>query len=519
MESFYSEADEIFAREYTPPSDVRRSFSAESWGEVIGSAIPEAVEQQCQCPGKCSGEIDRSERYFESPGFGSFDESSAGAPQSEAAFEAAFEAASWTEQGLEYPEREEHEESTELAQYFGPDLEAPADCYKLRGDEPKFAIYPGATSDGIAEPFKTPDPTNYGVTLLDYKVNDYSLRAAHQQALQALIAKIAADERSGLFSASGGWQISIDGFASKTGNFEHNRTLSHWRAWVAARALECLAAQAGLPPNRVVVMDIVGKGYEDDALANVEDPRRRRIQVSVHPPVARQPEKPRSSDKFKVCIEQLDFKVYPLPLPKSIPPHIRIAAEILAYAKVTARYRIYDRELGSSALYAYAGKGVSIQLPVDRMIPKVVKDYIPKPLWDLLGKFLASITPGGRNPKRGCAEFDVNVHRVPDPKRDKPNVVEVRSFGGATDLVIPSPGLGGVQIGFKNSIFRNNAKAQYKPNPLEIDWPRKLAARAVILTEGTATRVTSTPAREASEEVSDEWTELPAFFTEATYSV
>ena len=540
MESFYGEADGVFTSTSAPRGE-SRAWSVENWGESISGRS----ESRCTACRELSGEIEAAEQFpYAETAFcesgeispeqwsgadtaNNFAESGAQSFSNEDA-----EAAFWTEQGLEYPEASyagevyeigEHERfdsefiepsrfsadetSLEWTQYAEPERETPADCFKSRGDEPKFKVYPGATAEGMAEPYKTADPKIYGVTLLDYKVNDHSLRPAHEQALQALIAKIAADERAGLFSQSGGWQIDINGFASKTGNIDHNKTLSYWRANVAARALECLAAQAGLPPRRVSIKDVVGHGFEDDAIQNLEDPRRRRIQLSVHPPVVNKPEKPRTSNKFRICIEKLDPEVHFLPLPKFVPPQIRAVTEIMGYAKVTARYRIYDRELNSAQTYLYVGKGVVIQVPLDRVIPKKVKDKIPKSLWNLLGKVLGSIVPGGKDHGRGCTNFDVNVHRTADPIRNPPPVVEVRSFGGATDLAIPAPGLGGVQIGFKNSIFRYNGKATYSPNPLEIDWPRNLATRLVILTEGSATQVAATSREAGAEESSAGWLE------------
>jgi outer membrane protein OmpA-like peptidoglycan-associated protein len=365
-----------------------------------------------------------------------------------------------------------------------------AACCGTRGDEPKFAVYPGATAEGLAEPYNTNDPTKYGTVLWDYKVNDYTLRPAHSAALRALVTKIAADDRAGTFSASGGWVIGIDGFASRTGDFNHNKSLSYWRATVAARCLECLAAQAGLPPNRVSIGSIEGKGYEDTAAANVEDPRGRRIVVTVKPPGAKSPSvKPRTSNKFTICILDLKNEIYKVPLPKQAPGLLKAAVGIIGYAKTTARYRITDRELGRAQTYLYVGKGVVIDVPVDKIIPKKAKDVLPKPLWDLLGKVLGNTVPGGRKPGRECAPFDVFPSRTADPIRNPPAVIDVQSFGGATDMAVPAPGLGGVQIGFKNTTFRYNAKATYRPNPLEIDTARNLTTRVVILTDGTSRMV------------------------------
>ena len=91
----------------------------------------------------------------------------------------------------------------------------------------------------------------------------------HREALQKLVARIAADDRSGKFTESGGWSITIDGFASRTGSAAHNESLSAWRMMIAARCVECLRDKAGLRSGRIVI-DSKSRGYGYlDALPNL----------------------------------------------------------------------------------------------------------------------------------------------------------------------------------------------------------------------------------------------------------
>lgn len=360
-------------------------------------------------------------------------------------------------------------------------MTTPGQCCGLRGDEPKFPIGNAATPNGVAESFIDPDPRIYGFQLWDYKINDYALRPRHKEALQSLIARIAADDRSGKFSESGGWSVTLDGHASKTGSAAHNDTLSYWRMAVAARCVECLAAKAGLPARRVVIDDKSrGHGYLE-AISNLEDPRRRLVRVTVHPPGVKPPPPRPPSDRFNICFQSITPKVVPLPIPELL--------DILAIATCNARFKIDDAKTGESQFYEYNGKGIALQVPIDKVIPKKVKDRIPKPLMDMIAKMLKSIVPGGGTPGTGCAPFRVHVHPTPDPKRIPAPTVTVRSFAGKSDLVVPAPGLGFTQIAFHNWLFFNKSRALIIPDPLEINTHAALTTRAVVATEGQSRMV------------------------------
>lgn len=388
--------------------------------------------------------------------------------------------------------------------HSGAGGEVPTLCCRPRGDEPKFPVYPGATPDGVAEPYTTDDPKEYGVALWDYKVNDYALRPAHESALRSLVAKIAADDRAGVFSEYGGWHIDIEGFASRTGSDAHNKNLSWWRANVAARCILCMAEQAGLSAHgRLSVGSVEGKGYEG-ATSNEEDPRRRRLQIRVRPPRKAEPIPPRhAKDNFRLCLMSHKEEVSKV---------LRIYG-ILGYARVEARYRIQDRRTHEHQDYEYIGRGVAIDVPVDKVIPKKVMDKIPKPLWKLLTKALGGVViPGKGGPKCSeearWADFDVTVVPPVDPKHDPPRaIVGVKSFGGKVAMAWPAPGLGAVQIDFKNPIFLYNAKAKYEPNPLQLQVDRTLTVRAVILTEGTARMISRREHEATSAESSTVWYE------------
>ncbi|MDJ0353909.1 D-Ala-D-Ala carboxypeptidase family metallohydrolase [Pseudarthrobacter sp. PH31-O2] len=380
-------------------------------------------------------------------------------------------------------------EAAPFALLEAPSPRAPV-CGALRGDEPKFRLGGASTKEGVAEPRTTQDPRVYGVQLWDYKVNDYALRARHLQALQILVAKIAADVRSGRFSDAG-WKISVDGFASRTGNVDHNVSLSFWRMTTVARCLECLLAAAGIPPGRVTMGDQRGLGFQD-AVPNVEDPRRRLVQVSVHPPGLRPPPVRPSSDRFEICFTSLKNQVQSLPIPGT--------AGMLGVARTTAAYRIRDIQTRQVQAYSYTGLGFMLQVPVDKIIPAGVKKRLPKPLLDMIGKLLAKVVPGGGKPGTGtCTPFGVFVFPTPDPVRIPGPVIGVRSFAGDADLMVPAPGLGNVQIRFNNSIFRLHSKALVNPDPLEVNVSRALSAKAIIGTQGTATMVGPVSHEDSSE--------------------
>lgn len=370
------------------------------------------------------------------------------------------------------------------------DDEAPgAACCGLRGDEPKFRIGGFATPDGVAEPRSTPDPRVYGIHLWDYRVNDYSLRPRHRDALRKLVDRIAADVRSGRF-ADANWRVTIDGFASRTGSEQHNLNLSWWRMNTVARCLECLVVQAGLPPGRVVLGDQRGLGYEN-AIPDVEDPRRRLVQVTVHPPSMAPPRPKPLSDRFRICFTSLDNKVRTLPIPG--------LHGMFGIASTTATYRIEDVRTRESQEYTFSGRGAAFQVPLNKVVPARVRDKIPKPVLDMITKLLGRTVPGGGRPGTGaCTPFGVHVFPTADPRRNPPPVITVRSFGGPVDLVVPHPALGSVQIGFRNTIFRLHAKALVKPDPLEVDVRRTLAPRVVVGVQGTATPVVRS--REAADE-------------------
>jgi hypothetical protein len=367
----------------------------------------------------------------------------------------------------------------------------PGPCCGLRGDEPKFRVGNATTPDGVAESFTTSDPRIYGFRLWDYKVNDYTLRPRHKEALQALVARIAAEERSGRFSASGGWQITLDGFASKTGSFDHNKSLSAWRMMVAARCLECLAAKAGLPPRRVVIDDrSEGHGYLD-AIPNLEDPRRRMVNATVHPPEIKPPPVRPPSDQFKICFLSITPKIIPIPIPIKVIDEFQ---KILAIATTNAKFKIEDVKTGESQVYEYNGKGIALQVPIDKVIPKKVRDRIPKPLMDMIANMLKRVVPGGGTPGTGCAPFRVVVRPSSDPKRFPSPTVTVRSFSGKSNLIVPAPGLGLTQIAFNNSIFFLK-RTLIVPDPLEVNTHAALTTRVVVATEGL-TRMIAAGARE-----------------------
>jgi len=225
-------------------------------------------------------------------------------------------------------------------------------CCGLRGDEPKFPVGGMATPNGVAEALVTPDPRVYGYQLWDYRVNDYRLRPGHNQALKDLVAKITSDLRSGRFSDVN-WRITVDGFASRTGSYNHNLSLSYWRMATAARCLECLISQAGLPAGRVVLGDTAGRGYEG-AVPNVEDPRRRLVQVAVHPPDLKPAPVRPPSDRFRLCVTSLEATS-----DVSVP----FTRDVLGIGRAKCTFRIEDVKTGESQDYRYVGLGVALASP------------------------------------------------------------------------------------------------------------------------------------------------------------
>ena len=371
-------------------------------------------------------------------------------------------------------------------------MTTPGQCCGLRGDEPKFPIGTFSTPNGAAEAFSN-GPNIYGFELWDYKVNDYTLRPRHKEALQKLVARIAADDRSGKFTESGGWSITIDGFASRTGSAAHNESLSAWRMMIAARCVECLRDKAGLRSGRIVI-DSKSRGYGYlDALPNVEDPRRRLVRVTVGPPGVKPPPPRPASDRFNICFTSITPKLHTIPVPIKL---IEDLQKVIAIASCNAKFKIEDAASGEVQFYEYNGRGIALQVPVDKVIPKRVRDRIPKPLMDMIAKMLKRVVPGGGTPGTGCAPFRVHVHPSPDPKRIPSPTVDVRSFAGKSNLIVPAPGLGFTQIAFQNSLFLYKGKALILPDPLEINTHAALTSNVVVATEGTCTRVAAGSARE-----------------------
>ena len=358
-------------------------------------------------------------------------------------------------------------------------------CGGLRGDEPKFPVGGVATPSGVAEALVTQEPRVYGYQLWDYRVNDYRLRPHHNQALKDLVAKIASDVRSGRFRDVN-WQITVDGFASRTGSYDHNLSLSYWRMTTVARCLECLISQAGLPAGRVVLGNTASHGYEG-AVPNVEDPRRRLVQVAIHPPNLQPPPVKPPSDRFRLCVTSLEA-TSDLTVPYTF--------GILGIGRTKCTFRIEDLKTGESQNYRYEGMGVALQVPLGKIIKKVIPG-VPKALVNIVGKLLSQITPGGAPPGTGpCTNFDVHVFPTPDPRRFPPPTITVRSFGGEMKMGVPAPGLGAVMMSFNNSLFRFHAKALVKPDPIEVNVARSLSPRTLVATQGQATRV-AVPVREA----------------------
>jgi hypothetical protein len=256
---------------------------------------------------------------------------------------------------------------------------------------------------------------------------------------------------------------------------------------IAARCLECLAAKVGLPPRRVVIDDkSVGHGYLD-AIPNVEDPRRRLVRVTVGPPGLRPPSPKPASDQFNICFTSITPKVCPIPIPIKV---IQDLQKILSIATCNAKFKIEDAKTGETQFYEYNGKGIALQVPIDKVVPKAVKDGIPKPLMDMIAKMLKRVVPGGGTPGKGCAPFRVAVHPTPnDPRRTPPPTVNVRSFAGKSELMVPAPGLGYTQMSFSNPLFFKNGRALILPDPLEINTHGALTTRVVVATEGVSTRI------------------------------
>ena len=104
------------------------------------------------------------------------------------------------------------------------------------------------------------------LTLTDFDIDDYRLRPAHRDALQALASSLTRGLRSGRITAP--VDVRVRGSASSTGTDRRNFELSRHRAWNVSATLSCILRRAGVVNAVRFVWTPVGEGVSQTVLGD-----------------------------------------------------------------------------------------------------------------------------------------------------------------------------------------------------------------------------------------------------------
>ena len=104
------------------------------------------------------------------------------------------------------------------------------------------------------------------LTLTDFDVDDYRLRPAHRDALQALASSLTQGLRSGRITAP--VDVRVRGSASSTGTDRRNFELSRHRVWNVTTTLSCVLRQAGVANGVRFIWTPVGEGVSQTVLGD-----------------------------------------------------------------------------------------------------------------------------------------------------------------------------------------------------------------------------------------------------------
>jgi outer membrane protein OmpA-like peptidoglycan-associated protein len=141
---------------------------------------------------------------------------------------------------------------------------------------------PGKTKEGLiytnAESTAVRD-----VLLYDFDIDSYDLKPNHENELDSLI-KFMIDNLRRRKSGEK-WRITLDGYASRTGEKEHNRVLSQCRSHAVSNYIlaHFPKPDSGLDLFSFIEFSTTGHGFESTTVQG-EDPLGRSVRVTVHPP-------------------------------------------------------------------------------------------------------------------------------------------------------------------------------------------------------------------------------------------